>query len=96
MIDLYGWNLFTFVISDEGMWRITDRLIPVYLPCHIHLEETTRPEPIVQKKLSIHPVDPYCSRHESFEERVDLKDENRTCDEVERAYDYESEENPLY
>jgi hypothetical protein len=84
------------VISDEGVWRITDRLIPQYLPCHIHLEETTRPKPVIQKKLSIHTVDPYCSRHETFEDWIDPKDGDRTCDEVERASDYESKENPLY
>ena len=77
------------------MWRIPDYLIPIYLPCHIHLEETTHPKPTLQKKLSIHPIDPYYSRHETFEDWHDPKKEDRSCDEIENACDYE-EDNSLY
>lgn len=41
-------------------------------------------------------MDPYCSRHETFEDWIDPKDEDRTCEEAERACDYESNKNPLY
>lgn len=46
--------------------------------------------------MNIDTIDPYCSRHETFEDWIDPKNEDRQCEELERASDYEPKENPLY
>lgn len=51
---------------------------------------------MIKKDSGISTTDPYCSRHETIKDCIDLKNEDRQCDELERTSYYELEKNPLH